>query len=248
MGWVDSHCHLQLDDRDPAELLARAAEVEWVVVPGVDAESSLAAAELAVRFRDRVLATAGLHPHHASSWPEQESTLAELAAGAAAVGETGLDFYRNLAPQREQVHAFIKQLRLAASLDKPVVIHCRDAFAAVFETLEREGVGERAILHCWTGGRRWTKRFLSLGCWFSFAGPVAFETGKTIRLAAELVPPDRALVETDTPFLTSPPHRHQLNEPAYVSFVGKALADVWSLPVADVAAHTAQNAAQVFRR
>ena len=248
MGWVDSHCHLQLDDRDPAELLSRATEVDWVVVPGVDAKSSLAALDLAVHFPDRVIATAGLHPHEASLWSEQESEISELAARAGAVGETGLDFYRNLASPEDQRRCFEDQLRLAQSLDKPVVVHCRDAFAAVYEILERAEIGPGAVLHCWTGGRRWTKRFLQLGCWFSFAGPIAFETGETIRLAAELIPPERTLVETDTPYLAPPPHRHELNEPGYVSLIGAALARVWSLPPERVARQTSANAAAVFRR
>jgi TatD DNase family protein len=248
MAWVDSHCHLQLDDRDPAQLLARAMAVDWVVVPGVDAKSSLAALEMAGRFPDRVTATAGLHPHEASSWAEQEQEISQLALRAAAVGETGLDFYRNLAPPEDQRRSFEGHLRLAESLDKPVVIHCRDAFAEVYDILEKEAIGSRAVLHCWTGGRRWTKRFLGLGCWFSFAGPLAFESGETIRLAAELVPPERALVETDTPYLAPPPHRHGLNEPAYVSLVGEALARVWSLPIEWVASQTSKNAAAVFGR
>ncbi|HJU52589.1 MAG TPA: TatD family hydrolase [Acidimicrobiia bacterium] len=246
MGWVDSHCHLQLDDRDPTQLLSRASEVDWVVVPGVDATTSRAALDLAARFPDRVLATAGLHPHEASSWDKQEAEITELAHRGAAVGETGLDFYRNLASSDDQRRSFEGQIRLAESLGKPVIVHCRDAFAEVYEILERAGTGSRAILHCWTGGRRWTKRFLPLGCWFSFAGPIAFETGETIRLAAELIPPERALVETDTPYLAPPPHRHKLNEPAYVAFVGEALAEVWSLPLEQVAKQTSANAATAF--
>ena len=189
MAWVDSHCHLQLDDRDPAQLLARAPEVDWVVVPGVDARSSLAALEIAALYPDRVIATAGLHPHEASAWAEQEEEISQLALRAAAVGETGLDFYRNLAPVEDHLRSFEGQLRLAKSLNKPIVIHCRDAFADVYEILAREAIGSQALLHCWTGGRRWTKRFLGLDCWFSFAGPIAFESGETIRLAAELIPP-----------------------------------------------------------
>ena len=103
-----------------------------------------------------------------------------------------------------------------------------------------------SILHCWTGGTRWTKRFLDLGVTFSYAGPVAFETGDTVRLGAELVPPGRALVETDTPYLARPLHRGERNEPAWVALVGKALADVWGLAVEDVAEITTANATRVF--
>lgn len=248
MEWVDTHCHLQLDSRPPAELLERATEVDWVLVPGVDADSSRAALDLAAAFPNKVLAAAGLHPHDAELWPEQETEINQLADQAAAVGETGLDFYRNLSPPAAQEKAFKAQLDLATRLNKPAVIHCRDAFAQVYAILEQQSLGSLAVLHCWTGGRRWTKRFLELGCWFSFAGPVAFETGETIRLAAEVVPPERTLVETDTPFLSPPPFRHEPNEPARVRLVGETLARLWSLTPDEVARITSQNASKVFGR
>jgi TatD DNase family protein len=248
MGWVDTHCHLQLDERSPAELLARAGHVDWVVVPGVDAESSQSAADLAASNPTRMVHTAGLHPHDAVRWPLEREQIRELARGAVAVGETGLDFYRNLSPPELQRQAFADQIELALELSLPVVVHCRDAFADVYSHIEAAGVGAATVLHCWTGGPRWTKRFLELGCTFSFAGPVAFETGDTVRLGAALVPPERALVETDTPFLAPPPHRHEQNEPAWVELVGVALARVWSMSVAEVQRITADNAARVFRR
>ena len=248
MGWVDSHCHLQLDDRDPAHLLARAGDVDWLVVPGVDATSSRQALDLADQFPGRILATAGLHPHEAERWPEERDEIAALATRAAAIGEAGLDFYRNLAPEQSQMDCFLGQIELARELGKPIVIHCRDAFEQTFRILEETKLGDLAILHCWTGGRKWTKRLLPLGCWFSFAGPVAFETGETVRLAAKVVPPARALVETDTPYLAPPPHRKELNEPAYVALVGAALAQVWGLPPEEVAAVTSANASRAFHR
>jgi TatD DNase family protein len=181
-------------------------------------------------------------------WQEQEAALVELAAAASAIGETGLDFYRNLSPRDEQVAAFTGQISMAAALDKPIVVHCRDAFAEVFEILDRTGAGPRSVMHCWTGGPRWTRRFLDLGVTFSFAGPIAFETGETVRLAAAEVPPDRALVETDTPFLAPPPHRGEPNEPAWVATVGAALAAVWGLRAEEVSVMTTANATRVFRR
>ena len=246
MGWVDSHCHLQLDGRPAEDLLGRAAGVDWLVVPGIDARSSLAALDLARRFPGRLLPTAGLHPHDAEQWPAQHQPIAALAPLVCAIGETGLDFYRNLSPRESQLSAFRDHIDLAIEFDKPLIVHCRDAFKEVFEMLEATGAGTRTVLHCWTGGPRWTRRFLELGPTFSFAGPVAFDTGETVRLGAALVPPERALVETDTPYLAPPPHRHEPNEPAWVSIVGTALAGVWGLDPADVAAITSANAARVF--
>lgn len=218
-----------------------------MVVPGVDADSSRAAIELAGAHPDKVFPTAGLHPHSAGGWREEGELLVELARQAVAIGETGLDFYRDLSPRDEQISSFRAQVDLAIDLDKPLVVHCRDAFSDVYQILESTGAGDRTVLHSWTGGTRWTKRFLDLGAMFSFSGTVAFETAETIRLGAELVPPDRALVETDTPYLAPPPHRGEKNEPAWVEYVGAALAGVWGVPVGEVAEVTSKNAARVFR-
>jgi TatD DNase family protein len=222
--------------------------VDWVVVPGVDLKSSLAARDLSRDLEGRALATSGLHPHDAGLWPDQAEELSALAGEAAAIGETGLDFYRDLSPRELQVESFREQIELALSLGKPLIVHCRDAFEAVHELLEDSGVGPQSVLHCWTGGPRWTRRFLDLGVTFSFAGPVAFETGDTVRLGAAQVPPERALVETDTPYLAPPPHRGEANEPAHVALVGEALARVWGIDPVEVSTITTANAARVFQR
>lgn len=248
MSWVDTHCHLQLDGRPPGELLDRADEVEWLVVPGIDADSSAASLRLAEEFPGRVLPTAGLHPHDASSWLEQRQAIADMAIEVAAIGETGLDYYREMSPRDVQKQSFREQIDMAMDLGKPIIIHCRDAFSDVHGIVEETAAGPRSILHCWTGGTRWTKRFLDLGVTFSFAGPIAFETGETIRLGAELVPPERAMVETDTPYLAPPPHRGERNEPAWVAHVGRALGRVWGISDDEVAAVTSANAARVFGR
>ena len=247
MTWVDTHCHLQLDGREPSALLDRAPDVDWLVAPGVDAESSRASLALAGEFPGRVLPTAGLHPHEAASWPEQREAIEEMAPGVAAIGETGMDFYRDLSPRDQQEASFRGHIELALSQRKPIIVHCRDAFARVHDIIDETGVGGQTVLHSWTGGTRWTKRFLDLGVTFSFSGPLAFETGETIRFGAALVPPDRAVVETDTPYLAPPPHRGEQNEPAWVAFVGQALADVWGTPVEEVAAITSANATRIFK-
>lgn len=248
VSWVDTHCHLQLDGREPAELLDRAVEVDWVVAPGVDADSSRASLALAGRYPGRVLATTGLHPHDANSWPDQRAAIEAMAPDVVAIGETGLDFYRELSPRVQQEESFRDQIQIALELEKPIIVHCRDAFSDVHRIISETGVGPQAVLHCWTGGTRWTRRFLDLDVTFSFAGPIAFETGETIRLGAALVPPERALVETDTPYLAPPPHRGAQNEPAWVTHVGEALARVWGMQVEDAARITSDNATRVFRR
>jgi len=248
--WVDSHCHLHMSDTDPSLLVERAAAagVEWMVCPGTDAAGSEAALALADRFPGRVLAASGLHPHDASRWPEEGDRIAELAARSAAVGECGLDFYRNLSPPEDQLAAFREQVALAEDLDLPLIVHVRDAFREMFDELERSGAGPRTVLHCWTGGPRWTRRFETLGVTFSFAGPVTYPGGDTVRLAVAVAPPDRTMVETDTPYLTPPPDRHLPNEPARVVDVGRALAEVWGVDLDEVAGSTTAVATRVFGR
>ena len=217
-----------------------------MVCPGVDLESSLAARRIADAHPSRVRWSAGLHPHDAGAWKETSGRLRALAVDAAAVGECGLDFYRNLADPDVQRPVFAAQLALAAELGKPVIVHCRDAFAEVHDAVESVGLGEAVVLHCWTGGPRWTRRFVDLGVTFSFAGPVTFETGDTVRRGAAHAPPERTMVETDTPYLTPPPDRGSPNQPANVVRVGEALAEVWGIAPARVEALTAATAARVF--
>lgn len=246
--WVDTHGHLFLLDDDPTAVLDRAAAagVRWVVCPGVDVTSSERSRELAGLHPASVKWSAGLHPHDAEMWPEVGGRIAELAALADAVGECGLDWYRNLAPVEAQRIAFAEQLELAVSVAKPIIIHCRDAFTDVYEALADVDMGERAVLHCWTGGRKWTKRFSELGVTFSFAGPLTYPTAETLRLAAEHAPPDRTLLETDAPYLAPEPKRGEPNEPANIPITGAALASVWGVAVEEVAALTTANAERIF--
>jgi len=245
--WVDTHCHLQLAEAEPTDSLDRAAAagVEWVVVPGVDALSSAAAKRLA-ESDTRIKWAAGLHPHDATQWPAQAERIAELVESADAVGEIGLDFYRSLSPRGIQIEVFRAQIEIAQAADMPIIVHCRDAFSSLFEVVEETGVGPRTILHCWTAGPRWTKRFRDLGVTFSYAGPLAFENGDTIRRGAAEAPPERTVVETDTPLLTPPPFRDEENQPSRVVLIGEALAGVWGLEVEEVARLTTASAERVF--
>jgi len=249
-AWVDSHCHLFSLDEAVASVVVRArtAGVTWGVIPGIDLETSLAARRAAVESDGWAEWAAGLHPHQASSWLAEGARIEALAGEAAAIGECGLDFYRNLSPREAQIDAFRAQLSLASALSKPVIVHCRDAFAEVYAELEAAQLGERVVLHCWTGGPRWTRRFRDLGTTFSFAGPITFAGGETVRLGAAEAPPERTMVETDTPYLTPPPNRRDLNEPANVVTVGAALAEVWASTASAVASLTTATAHRIFGR
>ena len=245
---MDTHAHLFLMDDDEASVLKRAvaAGVSWLVCPGVDVATSEQSRALATRFPERVLWSAGLHPHDAAQWPTVRDRIAELAQEAAAIGECGLDWYRNLAPREEQMVAFSEQLALASELGKPIIVHCRDAFKDVHDLLSLANLGEQAVLHCWTGGSKWTKRFDELGVTFSLAGPLTYTTGETLQYAARFLPRDRTMVETDSPYLTPEPLRGSPNEPAYVTNTGNALAQIWEMETGEVARLTSEAATRVF--
>jgi len=248
--WVDSHCHLFASEELPATLLGRAddAGIDWLMCPGIDLETSLESHRLSMDHRSRVLWAAGLHPHDATRWAEEGGRLTSLIATADAVGECGLDYYRDLSPREVQRDVFRLHLELAGKLGKPIIVHCRDAFADVHGEVEAAGLGDRVVLHSWTGGPKWTKRFLELGVTFSFAGMITYPTGDTVRRAAALVPPERCMVETDTPYLPPQRHRSEPNEPAHVRYVGEQLAEVWGMNLDEVARLTAATAVRIFGR
>jgi TatD DNase family protein len=245
--WVDSHCHLQLAGGDEHVERALEAGVEWMVCVGTDLETSHAALTLADRHPD-VYAAVGLHPHDASKLGIEWAMLEPLAVSDAciAIGECGFDLYYEHSPRDEQETAFRFQIRLAHRTGKPLVIHARDAWDDTFRVLDDEGVPERAIFHCFTGGPVEAEAAIGRGCYLSFSGIVSFKNADALRDAARLTPADRVLVETDSPFLTPEPHRGRPNEPALVVAVGAALARAREVGVDEIAELTRANAVRAF--
>lgn len=254
--WIDSHCHLQLeigearfspDDAGAQVERAREAGVEWMVCVGTGLETSKQALELASSYDD-VYATVGLHPHDATDLGDAYDGLAALAGSdrCVAIGEAGFDLHYEHSPREEQEVAFRRQIQLAKAVDRPLMIHSRNAWDDTFRVLDTEGVPARTIFHCFTGGPQEARLALDRGCYLSFSGIVSFKTAEDIRAAAALAPADRILVETDSPYLAPVPHRGKPNEPAFVSIVGAALAAARGVDVGEVAEITRVNAARVF--
>lgn len=245
VGWVDSHCHVQMatGGADAAIERARAAGVVGMVVVGTDLASSREAVALARRHPD-VRATVGLHPHDASrlddEWPELEALAGDPVVSA--VGEAGFDYHYLHSPADAQERAFRAQIRLAHTLDRTLVIHSREAWDDTFGVLVDETPPARTVFHCFTGGPPEAERALGLGTHLSFSGIVSFPAADELRAAAALCPPDRVLVETDAPYLAPVPYRGRENEPAYVAAVGAALAGALGRPEAEVASSTAAAA------
>lgn len=249
---VDTHAHLTArafaPDRTSVLERARQAGVRRVVVVGYDLPSSRAAAQLAERH-PMLIATVGIHPHHAEA--ADDATLAELRELAVrprvvAIGETGLDFYRRLAPADRQRFAFRRQLELAVEANLPVVVHSRDAVPDALGMIEQAHLLRGAVLHCFDGGVAEAQRAAELGLHLSYAGTLTYRTDPDLAATAAAVPPDRVVVETDAPYLTPQPWRGQRNEPAYVRAVAERLAEIWGTSYEDVAATTTANAVRLF--
>jgi TatD DNase family protein len=254
--WVDAHCHLQLeigearfspDDADAQVTRARDAGVEWMVCVGTGLETSKQALELASRY-DEVYATVGLHPHDAKDLDDAWDGLGALAVAdrCVAIGEAGFDLHYEHSPHAEQEQAFRRQIQLAKKVDRPLMIHSRNAWDDTFRVLDSEGVPARTIFHCFTGGPGEARAALDRDCYLSFSGIVSFKTADDVRAAAALAPAARVLVETDSPYLAPVPHRGKPNEPAFVSIVGAALAAARGSEVHEIADLTRANAARVF--
>jgi TatD DNase family protein len=253
--WFDSHCHVQDPyERDPSVLVrASAAGVTDVVCVGTDARSSAYALALAAdppAGSPRVWATVGLHPHEASQGVEEVAQLIESATAGrhqpVGVGECGLDYYYEHSPREAQQEVFAAQVALASEHDLTLVIHARDAWDDLFAVLRAEGVPERAILHCFSGGPQEARRCLDAGLYVSFSGIVTFKNAPDVQAAAALCPLDRLLIETDSPFLAPVPHRGERNEPGFVGLVGTFIAHLKGVDPAEVAVSTRRAAAAAF--
>lgn len=247
---IDSHCHLNLvdyaDDLEDVLDRARDAGVHGVLVPGIGLEECARAVEIASRF-PMVRAAVGIHPHEALQWGDvAERHLREWAKRpeVVAIGEIGLDFYRDWSPFDAQRTAFAAQLRLALELDLPVIIHDREAHEEVLAAVEEVG-GLRGQMHCFSGGPAEAQRAIALGFHLSYTGTLTFGKGKADRVLKH-VPAARLLLETDGPYMAPVPHRGRRNEPAWVVHVAGALAGKLGKPLPDVVDLTTRAAAELY--
>jgi TatD DNase family protein len=248
LRWTDDHCHLDHDEGPDAAATiadARAAGVERLVSVGTDLASSRHAIDVA-RAHEGVWATAGLHPHDARHGLDGiEALLVEPEI--VAVGECGLDYHYDHSPRPVQREVFAAQVAWAHAHDLALVVHTREAWPDTLAVLAAEGVPERTVIHCFTGGPDEARACLDLGAHLSFSGIVTFKGAPEVREAAALCPADRLLVETDAPYLAPVPHRGRPNRPALVPLVGAAVAAARGTDVATVAALTWANAERVYR-
>jgi TatD DNase family protein len=258
MRLTDTHCHLDFRDfaDDRAAVLNRAWEagLERILVPGIDLPTSQAALELA-DLHPQIYAAVGVHPNRATQWDAHTLEFLEAIAAhpkVAAIGEIGLDFYRDGAPRSLQKQVLREQLRLAGRLDLPVVIHTRNSspeerscINAVLEIVAEFSC--RGVLHSFSGNVSEAERTLELGFFIGITGPVTYKNAAELRQVVAVLPLERLLIETDAPFLTPHPHRGQRNEPAYVRFVAEKISEIHKQPPQVVAETTAANARRLFQ-
>jgi TatD DNase family protein len=262
MMFVDSHCHLDGPrfDADREEVIARAREAGITNILAVGTGDAPGTLDCAVKIAEQhefVYATVGIHPHEAklardSDFGELEQLA--LCPKVIAWGEVGLDYYYDHSPRDVQQDVFIRQMELARVAKLPIVIHCRpsdnsdnaweDCLGLIDQHWRPSGLG--GILHCFTGGWEHAKRALDMGFMISFAGNVTFPKAQQIRNSALQVPPDRMLIETDSPSLAPVPYRGKRNEPAFVKEVARQIGELRGLPAEDVGNLTSQNFYRFF--
>jgi TatD DNase family protein len=251
--FIDSHAHLAdpaFDaDRDDAVERARAAGAAAVVCIGESVAAGVRASELASRHRGFVFSTAGVHPHDAADFDpvrDIEEIHRLVDGGAVAIGECGLDYHYDHSPRDMQRRAFASQLALARELDRPVVVHTREAEEDTAAMVSEAGAaGIRGVLHCYTGSHRLAEIGLAAGWCVSFSGIVTFKKWDDDALL-RLVPDDRILVESDSPYLAPVPFRGKRNEPAWVTFTVARIAAARGVSADDLGARAMTNTARLF--
>jgi len=259
----DTHCHLDFhafdDDREAVIERSRRQGINRILNPGIDIETTQKAIQLAKTY-PTVYAAAGIHPHDASTW--QKNTYDDLFTLAdqpkvVAIGEIGLDYYRDHSPRTIQRDVFRAQLELAVQLKKPVIIHCREAEQDMLAILSgwRAGLTESdsplqknpGVLHSFSGDGEFAGAVLRLGFKIGITGPVTFKNAHILQAVVKSTPLDSLLIETDAPFLTPQPQRGQRNEPGYVKWVAEKIGELKDLSTEAVAEATSNNADTLFQ-
>ena len=247
--YIDTHAHLYYDDlkNQLGDVVKRAeaAGVTQIICVGTDLPSSKTSISIAEKY-NAVFATVGVHPHDAKDTPDDYlRQLRDMASHSkvVAMGEMGLDYFRDFSPRNVQKEVFLSQLELARELDLPAVIHNRDADEDILKILE-EVRYEKSVLHCFSSDTEMAGRAVSLGCFLSFTGNVTFGKNHT-EAVLSVIPMDRIMLETDCPFMTPVPNRGKLNEPANILHIAQWIAKVKRIDVSEVAESTTSTA-QIF--
>lgn len=263
MTYADTHCHLDFDafdeDRDAVLERAKTSGLAFLINPGIDLASSQSALHLASLWPGRVYAACGFHPHYSAACSNKDALLAlrQLASqpGVRALGEIGLDYYRNLAPQVVQREVFIAQLALAKELELPIIVHNRDADAdtqaILLDWIQSLPFGSRlrqnpGVLHAFSGSSAMAAALGAEGFCFGIGGPITYANADLRREICSGLPLSQLLTETDAPYLTPHPYRGKRNEPGNIPLIIETLANLHQKDAAEIGAITTANARRVF--
>ena len=251
---IDSHAHLDMENyEDDLELvIERAVEggVGRIITIGIDVESSVKAINISKKY-DFIYATVGFHPHDADTVTDTHLTeLKKLAKEKKVVawGEIGLDFFKKHSGRDRQIKIFKEQLKIAHEIGLPVIIHCRDAEKEIISILkEQENAGQEGVIHCFSSDYETALAFIDLGYYISIPGIVTFKNAEELKRVASSIPIEKMLVETDAPFLAPVPKRGKRNEPLYVTYTAKKVAEIRDMSFEELAAKTTENCRQLFK-
>jgi TatD DNase family protein len=252
--YIDSHAHLEMSDydHDRYEMIKRALDqgIEKIVTIGIDKKECEQAIELAATY-PFIYVALGLHPHNAK---KSDNNLFDfikenaLHKKVVALGEMGLDFFKNWSPRNDQIRCFHDQLALARELKLPVIIHDRDAHEETLQILREERAWEAGgVIHCFSGDFKMAAACLDMGFFISIPGTITFKNTASLQEVVNKIPLESILLETDAPFLAPVPFRGKRNEPAYVRYVAEKIAEIKKLPLETVASLTAHNACLLFK-
>jgi len=250
---IDTHCHLDFPEfaSDLDDVLSRAenAGVKYIINVASSLKGSVKSAELALKY-PQIFATAGVHPHHADSVGEEcirkIENIAEKNKKVVAIGEVGLDYYRNISSKENQINCFISFIGLSKRLGLPLVIHAREAAKETFDVLKKEKGSVKGVFHCFSMGKDFIKEVLDLGFYISFTCNVTFDNAHKLRDAVKSVPIERLLLETDAPFLAPQKFRGKRNEPAYLVYLVETLSGIFGMPKGKIEDITTENARRLF--
>ncbi|WDV45985.1 TatD family hydrolase [Clostridiaceae bacterium M8S5] len=251
---IDSHAHLcdSRFDRDRDKVIAdlQKNDIELVINPGSNIASSVKGISLANKY-DNIYAAVGVHPHEAEDVDEDTINLLRSLSEndkVVAIGEIGLDYYYDNSPRDIQKQWFKRQIQLANEVGLPIIVHDRDAHQDTLDIIKKNSNNGKltGVIHCYSGGVELAKEYIKLGFYISFAGPVTFKNAKTAKLVVKEIPLDRILIETDSPYLTPHPHRGKRNEPLYVSYVAREIAQLKDISFEEVAKVTNENVRRLF--
>ncbi|MDD4334738.1 MAG: TatD family hydrolase [Desulfotomaculaceae bacterium] len=254
MNVFDTHAHLNDKaydaDRDEMIQRARQAGITLIVNIGFNLTSSRESIDLADSY-DLIYASVGIHPHDAAeAGPGYLLELQKMARHpkVVAIGEIGLDYFRDLSPRPVQRKVFLEQMALAKKLQKPIIIHDRDAHGDMMDILRKEKLGPAGgVMHCYSGSWEMARELLAMGFYLSIAGPVTFPNASKSKEVAAKVPADRLLIETDAPYLAPMPYRGRRNEPAHILYTAAEIARLRGIKKEDLVQMCAENGRKLFR-